>query len=210
MVTGASSGLGRECARALVNDGKYFVVMACRDVEKGKSVAKKLNFPENSYTVMKLELASLKSVRDFVGNLKAFKSARPLTHLVCNAAVYLPKDPKPSWSDDGYEMSMAVNHLGHFLLVNLLLEDMKKAKNARVVIVGSITGNSNTVGGGLVYPRADLGKLKGMEEGGKKPISMMDGKVRKWFTVCVCVVVRTGVLFSNTRGKRRRPHATHC
>jgi len=176
VVTGASSGLGRECARALVNDGKYFVVMACRDVEKGKAVAKKLNFPENSYTVMKLELASLKSVRDFVGNLKAFKSARPLTHLVCNAAVYLPKDPKPTWSDDGYEMSMAVNHLGHFLLVNLLLDDMKKAKNARCVIVGSITGNSNTVGGGLVYPRADLGKLKGMEEGGKKPIAMMDGK----------------------------------
>ncbi|GMI14876.1 hypothetical protein TrVE_jg6028 [Triparma verrucosa] len=176
VVTGASSGLGRECTRELVNSGKYFVIMAVRDVEKGKAVAKKFNFPENSYTVMKLELASLQSVRDFVANLKAFKSARPLTHLVCNAAVYLPKDPKPSWSDDGYEMSMAVNHLGHFLLVNLLLDDMKKAKGARCVIVGSITGNSNTVGGGLVYPRADLGKLKGMEQGGKQPIAMMDGK----------------------------------
>ena len=40
------------------------------------SILLQLNFPENSYTVMKLELASLKSVRDFVGNLKAFKSAR--------------------------------------------------------------------------------------------------------------------------------------
>ena len=77
---------------------------------------------------MKLELASLTSIRDFVANLKAFKSARPLTHLVCNAAVYLPKDPKPSWTDDGFEMSMGVNHLGHFLLVNLLLNDMKKAR----------------------------------------------------------------------------------
>ena len=95
---------------------------------QGKAVAKKLKFPENSYTVMKLELASLTSIRDFVANLKAFKSARPLTHLVCNAAVYLPKDPKPSWTDDGFEMSMGVNHLGHFLLVNLLLNDMKKAR----------------------------------------------------------------------------------
>lgn len=176
VVTGASSGLGRECARALCNNGNYFVVMAVRDVEKGKAVAKKFKFPENSYTVMKLELASLQSVRDFVNNLKAFKSARPLTHLVCNAAVYLPKDPKPSFTDDGYEMSMGVNHLGHFLLANLLLPDMQKARGARCVIVGSITGNTNTVGGGLVYPKADLGKLKGMEQGAKRPIAMMDGK----------------------------------
>merc|ERR1719424_2542523 len=53
VVTGASSGLGRECTRELVNSGKYFVIMAVRDVEKGKAVAKKFNFPENSYTVMK-------------------------------------------------------------------------------------------------------------------------------------------------------------
>ena len=132
--------------------------------------------PEGSYVVMKLELGNLQSVRDFVANLKAFKSARPLTHLICNAAVYKPKDPKPVWTDDGFEMSMGVNHLGHFLLVNLLLEDMSRAKGARVCIVGSITGNTNTVGGGLVYPFADLGKLQGFEKGMKKPISMADGK----------------------------------
>lgn len=62
--------------------------------------------PEGSYTVMKLELGSLESVRDFVTNLKAFKSARPLTHLVCNAAVYRPTDPVPAWTDDNFEMSM--------------------------------------------------------------------------------------------------------
>jgi protochlorophyllide reductase len=140
------------------------------------SVAKENNFPENSYTVMKLELASLQSVRDFVANLKAFKSARPLTHLICNAAVYRPTDPEPAWTDDGFEMSMGVNHLGHFLLVHLLMDDMSKAKGARVCIVGSITGNTNTVGGGLVYPQADLGTLKGLENGGKNPIAMADGK----------------------------------
>ena len=140
------------------------------------AVAKENGFPEGSYTVMKLELGNLQSVRDFVQNLKAFKSARPLNHLICNAAVYKPKDPNPAWTDDGFEMSMGVNHLGHFLLVNLLLDDMKKAKNARCVIVGSITGNTNTVGGGLVYPRADLGDLSGLAAGGKKPIEMVDGK----------------------------------
>lgn len=176
VITGASSGLGLSTANTLVNTGRHFVVMAVRDVEKGKRVAKELNFPEGSYTVMKLELANTQSVRDFVANLKAFKSARPLNNLICNAAVYLPTDPEPAWTDDGFEMSMGVNHLGHFLLVNLLLKDMNKAKEARVCIVGSITGNTNTVGGGLVYPRADLGNLQGLEAGGTNPIAMADGK----------------------------------
>lgn len=176
VVTGASSGLGLNCAYTLAKTGRHFVVMACRDVKKGKKVAKKMGFPEGSYTVMKLELASLQSVRDFVANLKAFKSARPLNHLICNAAVYKPTDPEPAWTDDGFEMSMGVNHLGHFLLVNLLLNDMKKAKDARICIVGSITGNTNTIGGGLVYPQADLGSLEGLEAGGRNPIAMADGK----------------------------------
>jgi hypothetical protein len=55
---------------------------------------------------MKLELANLQSVRDFVANLKAFKSVRPLNNLICNAAVYKPTDPEPAWTDDGFEMSM--------------------------------------------------------------------------------------------------------
>jgi protochlorophyllide reductase len=140
------------------------------------TVAKERGMPDGSYTVMKLELASLQSVRDFVANLKAFKSARPLTHLICNAAVYKPTDPEPVWTDDGFEMSMGVNHFGHFLLVNLLLDDMSRAKGARVCIVGSITGNTNTVGGGLVYPQADLGNMSGFKKGAKEPIAMADGK----------------------------------
>ena len=60
--------------------------------------------------------------------------------------------------------------------MNLLLEDMSRAKGARVCIVGSITGNTNTVGGGLVYPQANLGKLQGFEKGAKKPVEMADGK----------------------------------
>mmetsp|Transcript_7963 Transcript_7963/g.11718 ORF Transcript_7963/g.11718 Transcript_7963/m.11718 type:complete len:422 (-) Transcript_7963:118-1383(-) len=176
VITGASSGLGLNAAVTLSKTGRHFIVMACRDVEKGKKVAKEMGMPEGSYTVMKLELANLQSVRDFVANLKAFKSARPLTNLICNAAVYRPTDPEPAWTDDGFEMSMGVNHLGHFLLVNLLLKDMSKAKSPRVCIVGSITGNTNTVGGGLVYPRADLGDLSGLAEGARNPIAMADGK----------------------------------
>jgi len=52
---------------------------------------------------------------------------------------------------------------------------MKKVKGARMIIVGSITGNSNTIGGGLVLPLADLGNLDGLAKGGKKPVAMIDG-----------------------------------
>eukprot|EP00956_Cyclotella_meneghiniana_P045697 scaffold380863_cov76-Cyclotella_meneghiniana.AAC.1 len=161
VITGASSGLGLNCAATLTKTGRHFVVMAVRDVEKGKRVAKEMNFPDGSYVVMKLELGSLQSVRDFVFNLKAFKSARPVDNLICNAAVYKPTDPEPKWTDDGFEQSM---------------DDLAKAKDSRCVIVGSITGNTNTVGGGLVYPQADLGKLQGFEAGAKNPVAMADGK----------------------------------
>lgn len=176
VITGASSGLGLNCAVALAKTGRHFIVMAVRDVEKGKRVAREMGMPDNAYVVMKLELGNLQSVRDFVFNLKAFKSARPVDNLICNAAVYKPTDPEPAWTDDGFEQSMGINHFGHFLLTNLMVDDMKKAKDARMCIVGSITGNTNTVGGGLVYPQADLGNLQGFEKGAKEPVSMADGK----------------------------------
>lgn len=176
VITGASSGLGLNCAVALSKTGRHFVVMAVRDVEKGKRVAKELGMADNTYVVMKLELGSLQSVRDFVFNLKAFKSAKPLDNLICNAAVYRPTDPEPAWTDDGFEQSMGINHFGHFLLANLLVDDIAKAKDPRMCIVGSITGNTNTVGGGLVYPQADLGDLSGFAAGAKEPIAMADSK----------------------------------
>lgn len=172
VVTGASSGLGLAATKALVKTGKYYVICGVRDPKKMDEVAKEEGIKSSDYTAMKLELASLKSVRDFVRNLKAFNPTRPLDHLICNAAVYLPADPVPRFTDDGFEMSVGVNHLGHFLLANLLVDDMKKAKNARVCIVGSITGNTNTIGGGLVYPRANLGDLSGLEAPGAE---MVDG-----------------------------------
>ena len=73
---------------------------------------------------MHLDLASMQSVRDFVKNLRA--SGMPLDALVCNAAVYLPNDKTPTFTADGFELTLATNHLGHFLLARLLLEDLEK------------------------------------------------------------------------------------
>jgi len=171
VITGASSGLGLSATKALCDQG-YFVVAAVRDPKKMDAVAKENGISKSSYVAMKLELASLQSVKDFVTNLKLFLPARPISHLICNAAVYLPTDPEPSWTDDGYEMSLGVNHLGHFLLVQLLLPELKRAKGARCCIVGSVTGNSNTIAGKFVKPVAELGTLEGLAAGGAKASAM--------------------------------------
>ena len=81
----------------------------------------------------------------------------PLDSVVCNAAVYLPTAKEPRFTADGFEISVGTNHLGHFLLANLLMEDLKERKKTaqkppRMVIVGSITGNTNTVAGGSLPP----------------------------------------------------------
>ena len=181
VVTGASSGLGLWCAKALVDKGNHFVICAVRDVEKMNSAARAIGINKDSFFAMKLELGSFESVRDFVNNFKLFSPQRGIDHLVLNAAVYRPTDPNPAWTDDGFEMSFGVNHLGQFLLVQLLLPDLKKknedlkskkssAKKARVCWVGSITGNNNTIGGGLVYPRAEVGELQGLKQGPGAPM----------------------------------------
>lgn len=136
---------------------------------------------------MPLDLGSFQSTREFVKQLKS-KYPKPLERLVCNAAVYQPANlqntdkkgvGKPRFTKDNIEEQLQINHLSHFLLCNLLMGDMTKAakgKNgARMIVVGSITGNDNTVGGGLVYPIADLGDLSGMAAGSRDPVSMIDG-----------------------------------
>merc|ERR1719160_2273660 len=180
VVTGASSGLGLWATKALV-DKNYFVICGVRDVEKMKKAAKEIGIKLGSILPLRLELGSLQSIKAFAENVYSFCPRRPINHLICNAAVYRPTDPEPAFTDDGFEMSFGVNHLGHFLLVQLLLPDLKKkneelkskkssAKKARVCWVGSITGNNNTIGGGLVYPRAEVGELQGLKQGPGAPM----------------------------------------
>ena len=70
--------------------------------------------------------------------------------------MYQPSLPYAKWSLDGHEQQMQINYLSHFLMISLLLPDLARAQDARCILVGSVTGNDNTVGGGGVYPIADL------------------------------------------------------
>lgn len=174
VITGASSGVGLYAAKALADRG-WYVVMACRDLTKAETAAEDLGIAKENYNLMQIDLASLDSVRQFVQKFRII--GRPLTALVCNAAIYMPLLKEPLRSPEGYELSMATNHLGHFLLCNLMLEDLKNspAPDKRLVILGTVTHNPDELGG-KIPPRPDLGNLDGFAAGFKDPITMADGK----------------------------------
>jgi protochlorophyllide reductase len=176
LITGASSGVGLFAAKALVDRG-WHVVMACRDTDKARRAQAALAIPDASVTHLQVDLGDLESVRALV---EAFRSTgRPLDALVINAAVYLPRLKHPERSPQGYEISMATNHLGHFLLIQLLLGDLERSSHPsrRLVILGTVTANSKELGGRIPIPApADLGDLAGFAAGFKAPIAMADGK----------------------------------
>ncbi|BAY43532.1 protochlorophyllide oxidoreductase [Scytonema sp. HK-05] len=174
VITGASSGVGLYAAKALSQRG-WHVVMACRDLAKAEKAAQTVGMSQDSYTLMHIDLASLESVRQFVKDFRS--SGKSLDALVCNAAIYMPLLKEPLRSPEGYELSVATNHLGHFLLCNLMLEDLKHSSSSdpRLVILGTVTHNPDELGG-KIPPRPDLGNLDGFAAGFKEPISMIDGK----------------------------------
>ncbi|MFB8789768.1 MAG: protochlorophyllide reductase [Potamolinea sp.] len=174
VITGASSGVGLYSAKALAKKG-WHVVMACRDLDKAQKAAQSVGIPQDSYTLIHIDLGSLQSVRRFVENFRA--RGLTLDALVCNAAIYMPLIKEPLRSPEGYELTVTTNHLGHFLLCNIMLEDMKKSpdKDRRMVILGTVTHNPDELGG-KIPPQPDLGDLQGFAEGFKEPITMIDGK----------------------------------
>lgn len=174
VITGASSGVGLYAAKALANKG-WHVVMACRDLPKTEKVAQEVGMPPGSYTIMHIDLASMESVKQFVNTFR--ESGKSLDVLLCNAAIYMPLLKEPLWSPEGFELTMATNHLGHFLLCNLMLDDLKHSASAdtRLVILGTVTHNPDELGG-KIPPRPDLGNFEGFEQGFKAPVTMADGK----------------------------------
>ena len=128
IVTGANTGLGFETARMLAERGAA-VVLAVRDVEKGKQAAARIN---GDASVQALDLTSLESVRSAAASLRA---AHPRIDLLINNAgvMYTPRRT----TADGFELQFGTNHLGHFALTGLLLEALLPVPGSRVVTVSS-------------------------------------------------------------------------
>lgn len=174
VITGASSGVGLQAARALAQRG-WYVVMACRDIAKTEKAAAMVGMSKDSYTILQVDLGSLNSTRNFISNFRSL--GRSLDALVCNAAIYMPLIKEPLRSPEGYELTVTTNHLSHFLMCNVMLEDMKRspAEDRRMVILGTVTHNPKELGG-KIPPRPDLGNLEGLAKGFLDPICMIDGK----------------------------------
>jgi NAD(P)-dependent dehydrogenase (short-subunit alcohol dehydrogenase family) len=134
VVTGANTGLGFETAQALAARGAS-VVLAVRNVEKGKQAAARIAAaaPGATVTVQELDLSSLDSVRTAAAALRAGHPRIDL--LICNAGVMYP--PRQT-TGDGFELQFGTNHLGHFALTGLLLEQMLPVPGSRVVTVSSV------------------------------------------------------------------------
>ncbi|HMD47869.1 MAG TPA: SDR family NAD(P)-dependent oxidoreductase [Bryobacteraceae bacterium] len=138
VITGSNSGLGFHCARFIGADPNNTVVIACRDPGKGQEAQRALQHLGSQSSFMPLDLASLESVRAFVDLFK--QAGLPqLAGVICNAG--LQNIGEPTKTRDGYEATFGVNHLGHFLLSNLLLPRM--AAGGKFIFVSSGTHDPN-------------------------------------------------------------------
>ena len=140
LITGANSGLGLECIKTVIraNEG-WRIIIASRNIKKSEAVIQsiKAEYPDQQITVMYLDLGSLESARSFVNEFPK-DNHEPIDALICNSGIIDRVANKVS--NDGYDMTFAVNHLGHFLLTNLLIDHL--SERAKIVVVSSNMHNS--------------------------------------------------------------------
>ena len=141
IVTGATSGIGKETAKALASKGAI-LVLPIRDSLKGDILKDEIleQTPDAKIDLMHCNLGSFDSIRSFA---KEFKNKYDRIHvLVNNAGIW---ETRRNLSEDGIEMNFAVNHLAPFLLTNLLIDVLKKSAPARVINVSSEAHRSGKI-----------------------------------------------------------------
>jgi NAD(P)-dependent dehydrogenase (short-subunit alcohol dehydrogenase family) len=133
VLTGANSGIGLETARVLAGRGAC-VVLACRDAGKAKEAATRVGrtSPHADVRAVRLDLASLGSVREAAAELRS--TCERIDLLINNGGVM---EPPYQRTEDGFELTFATNHLGHFALTGLLLDRLRDTPGSRIVTVSS-------------------------------------------------------------------------
>jgi NAD(P)-dependent dehydrogenase (short-subunit alcohol dehydrogenase family) len=137
VVTGCNSGIGLETMRVLALRGAQ-VIGTARTLERGQEACASV---KGRATPVVLELSDFDSVVACANAIRAMNT--PIDALVCNAGVLLTELQQVR----GLEMQFVVNHLGHFILVNRLLERLTAAPQGRVVVVGSVAHQFAPPGG---------------------------------------------------------------
>jgi NAD(P)-dependent dehydrogenase (short-subunit alcohol dehydrogenase family) len=133
VVTGAGAGIGLETARVLAGHGAR-VIVACRNLEKAQRSADRIRAERDrvDISIVRLDLASLTSVREAAGEIRS--TCSHLDILINNAGVM---EPPYQRTGDGFELTLATNHLGHFALTGLLLDRLLETPGSRIVTVSS-------------------------------------------------------------------------
>src|SRR6202158_1523210 len=133
LVIGATSGIGKATALALASLGAT-VVLVCRDESKGREVTRQLRAAtgNETTTVLVSDLSLQRQIRRLAADFS--RRHERLDVLVNNAGAMFPHRLE---TDEGIEITLAVNHLAPFLLTNLLLNRLKAAGEARVINVNS-------------------------------------------------------------------------
>ncbi len=189
LITGTTSGVGLHSLKPLLRIG-WEVIAVNRSNKRAIQMAEKFLTKDEigNLQFIEIDLSDLEDVRKGCNEiLEKFKN--PINSLICNAAVYKPRLKHPERSPQGFENSMAVNHFGHFLMINLLLENILSSEREiflndkvtkfkpRITVLGTVTANFLELGGRIPIPSpADLGDLSGFKNGFLSPISMANGK----------------------------------
>lgn len=134
VITGANSGIGKETAIDLAKRGGK-VYIACRNIARGEEALKQIKEASGSDNVhfLQLDLASLESIRQFS---KKFHELETQLHVLVNNAgvMAVPK----TMTKDGFEMQIGTNHMGHFLLTNLMMDLLKQSAPSRIINLSSL------------------------------------------------------------------------
>ncbi len=141
LITGANSGIGRATALGLAKMGATMVI-ACRNREKGETALSEITSESGNQNVklMVADMSSQESIRKLAGDFKT--KHKDLHLLINNAGVFLTKRIVTT---DGLESTLAVNHLGPFLLTSLLLDLLKASAPSRIVNVTSDAHRGTTI-----------------------------------------------------------------
>ena len=129
LITGVNSGLGYETMRVLAARGAH-VLGAARTLDKAQAAAESIN---GEVTPLACELGDFASVKDCADSVKDLDI--PLDGLICNAGIMALPDLELA---NGFEQQFNTNHLGHFILVHNLLEQVKQAEQGRIVMLSSL------------------------------------------------------------------------
>ena len=174
LLTGASSGIGFQAALQLLAAG-HRLTLLCRDQATADHLEQRLSQSLGQSLGGRLampicDLSDLASIERCAEAL--LKAAEPIDTLVLNAGLQYSGAGQPRWSAQGFELTMAVNHLAHQLLLQRLLPLLLQGKAPRLVVTSSEVHDPSTAGG-KVGAAAGLGDLAGLRQGPGAP--MLDG-----------------------------------